>query len=73
MKDARVYKFISSTQIYRSCTSTFYSKTKCHQDMFYIHYCFKSCEVHSFLQLFIFFLLEKSHAHFWIKCHPLMN
>lgn len=54
MEDAPVYKFISSMQIHMSCTSTFYSKTKCHQDMFYIHYCFKSHELHSFLQLFIF-------------------
>lgn len=42
MEDAPVYKFISSMQICRSCTSTFWSKTKCQQDMFYIHYCFKS-------------------------------
>lgn len=54
MDDALGYKFISSMQIYRSCTLIIYSKTKCHQDMFCVHYCFKSLELYSFLQLFIF-------------------
>lgn len=53
MDEAQVYKFISSMQIYRSCTSTIYRKTKCHQDMFCIHYCFKSHELYSLFQPFL--------------------
>lgn len=73
MEDAPVYKFISSTQIRGPALQHSIVKQNATRICSTYTTALNPVSCIPFSSCLFTFLLEKNHACFWFKCHPLMN